>query len=211
MMKVDNLIDAEREYQDARKETEEEFKAYKNKKKRRYIITFISGLLFLGTFILFSNSGNNIGACIGGIVLLLLGGTGLALTVAIKDYPDRYESLKKKEEYLKAKYIEAKDIHDETFRRLEWCHENFPEGRTWDDLNIVEKEGYLGMYIEKYKEKVISDSSEYNVSYIESVFCYFFKTTYEEVLNFYTNAINYYRSQEYEKDLKAYENVVSKI
>ena len=47
MKKIDNLIDAEREYQNARKETEEEFKAYKNKKKLRYIIYFISITIFL--------------------------------------------------------------------------------------------------------------------------------------------------------------------
>ena len=208
MKKIDNFIDAERKYQDARKEAETEQKKYQNRENIKYTMRFISCFMF---FILGCPLTCIPETLIFGLFIIVLSFIIFISSWYVRCHTEKYNNAMKKEEYLKANYIEAKDIHDETFRRLEWCHENFPEGRTWDDLNIVEKEGYLGMYIEKYKEKVISDSSEYNVSYIESVFCYFFKTTYEEVLNFYTNAINYYRSQEYEKELKAYENTVSKI
>lgn len=208
MREIDNFTDAEREYQNAHRKTEEEFKKYKNKQEFKYTMFFIGSILFILGVILLCTLKTKF---IYGLVLVLLSLLIGIILIFVKDDSYKYENLKRKEEYLKDNYIAAKAIHDEILRRHEWCRQNFPEDKTWDDLNIVEKEGYLSMYLEKYKEKTTVANFEYDVKYIDIVFCYFFETTYEEVLYFYTKMCDYYRSQEYEKDLKDYENIVSKI
>ena len=205
MREIDNFIDAEREYQDARKEAETEQKKYQNRQNIKYTMRFISFFMF---FILGCPLTCIPETLIFGLFIIVVSFLIFISSWYVRCHTEKYNNAMKKEEYLKANYIEAKANHDEILRRLEWCRQNFPEDRTWDDLNIVEKEGYLCMYIEKYKEKV---NGEFGCNGIESVFCYFFKTTYEEVLYFYTKMGDYYRKQEYEKDLKAYENTVSKI